>query len=151
MKKDKIKIIIELIIFICILCTITFVYYFGGKDIQVEKDGEVNIIKITDDNFEEEVLNSEKPVILEFSSNSCPPCITMLSTMINIAKNNEDIKVGSVNSEDNTSNLLKEYNIEAFPTIIIFKNGEIQKVFLGVTSEEAIMNEIEEWRNINES
>lgn len=151
MTKDKIKLIIEIIIFICILCAITFVYYFGGKETETEEEGEVKIVKITDDNFDEEVLNSEKPVILEFSSNSCPPCITMLSTMINIAKNNEDIKVASVNSEENSDNLLKEFNIEAYPTIIIFKDGEIKKTFLGVTSEETLLNEVEEWRDSNEN
>ena len=108
-----------------------------------EEAGEVGIVKVNDDNFEEEVLNSEKTVVLEFSSNSCPPCLTMIPTMINIAKNNEDIKVVNVNtSEENTSKVAEKYNIQAYPTIYIIKNGEVVKEFIGATSEENILKEL---------
>lgn len=142
MNKDKIKLIIEIAIFVIALFGITYIYYFGGKEIPDENDQtEVKMVKVTNDNFEEEILKSDKTVILEFSSNSCPPCITMISTMINIAKENDDIKVASVNSdEDNTSDILKEYNIEAYPTILIFEDGKLKKSFVGVTSEEDLLN-----------
>lgn len=140
MTKEKIKLIVEIILFICILVAITFLYYFGNKTLETEESSGVNLVKITDENFEEEVLDSEKPVILEFSSNSCPPCVTMVSTMVHIAKNNEDIKVASVNSDDsNTADLLDTYAIEAFPTILIFKDGEVVEEFVGVTSEETLL------------
>lgn len=144
MKNNKVKLLIEIAIFIGALGVITAIYYFDGNDIPEEEEvEEVGIVKINDDNLEKEVLKSEKTVILEFSSNSCPPCLTMIPTMINIAKNNKDIKVANINSsEDNTSKTLKKYNIEAFPTIIIFKNGEVAKQFVGATSEETIMREI---------
>lgn len=143
MKNNKVRLLIEIVLFIGALCIITFVYYFGGEGEQTEEgQEEVGIVEITDDNFEEEVLNSQVPVILEFSSNSCPPCLTMIPTMIDIAKNNKDIKVGSVNSESNTSQIIEDYNIEAYPTIIIFNNGEVQKVFIGVTSEDTILQEV---------
>ncbi|MCM1052944.1 MAG: thioredoxin family protein [Ruminococcus sp.] len=142
MDKNKIKLIIEIVLFIGVFSLITFAYYFSGNDIPEEEiESEVGIVKINDDNFEEEVLKSDKPVVLEFFSNSCPPCLTMIPTMINIAKNNEDIKVATINnSESNTSKVSETYGIEAFPTIIIFKNGEVAKVFVGATSEETIMS-----------
>lgn len=144
MNKDKIKLIIEIVLFIGALGGITFFYYFGDdKEPVEEKVSDVKLVKVTEDNFKEEVLKSEKSVVLEFSSNSCPPCITMISTMINIAKNNPDIKVASVNSdEDHTSKILEDYEISAFPTILIFKDGEVVKSFVGVTSEEAILKEV---------
>jgi len=143
MKKDKIKLIVEIVLFVGALCGITFFYYFGGDKVVEEETSDVKLVKVTEDNFKEEVLKSDKPVILEFSSNSCPPCITMISTMINIAKNNSDIKVASVNSdEDNTSKILEKYEINAFPTILIFKEGEVVKTFVGVTSEDALLKEI---------
>lgn len=144
MDKKKSKLIIEIVLFILALGIITFVYYFvGNETVDEEKMMEVGIIKITDENYEEEILNSDSPVLLEFFSNSCPPCLTMVPTMINIAKNNDDIKVASVNtSEENTKNITQKYNIEAYPTILIIKNGEVTKTFIGATSEKTIMNEL---------
>lgn len=136
MDKKKITLIIEIVLFVGALFALTFVYYFKGNDTETtEEEASVNIVKITDDNFEEEVLKSDKPVILEFFSNSCPPCLMMAPTMINIAKNHEDIKVATINSSDaDTAKTVKNFNIEAYPTIIIFKDGLSHKVFIGATS-----------------
>lgn len=143
MDKKKITLIIEIVLFICALGLITFIYYFSGKETETEEESNVNIIKITDENFESEVLKSDKPVILEFYSNMCPPCLTMVPTMINIAKNNEGIKVATANSSDSsTEKISKEYNIDATPTILIFKDGELKQTLVGATSEENIMKEI---------
>ncbi|MDE5539417.1 MAG: thioredoxin family protein [Bacilli bacterium] len=144
MDKKKIKLIIEIVLFVGALGALTFAYYFSGNDTpSMEEMAEVGIVKITDDNFEAEVKNADKPVILEFFSNSCPPCLTMIPTMINIAKNYDDVKVATVNSsEDDTKKIVEEYDISAYPTIIIFKDGSVQKAFMGATSEENIMKEI---------
>lgn len=144
MDKKKIKIIVEFTIFILALCAITFFYYF--KDSAENTDSElqeVGIIKVTDTNFQEEVLESDKPVVLEFSSNMCPPCLTMIPTLISLAKNNNDIKVAILNTnETEAKETASKYNIEATPTIFILKNGEIIKTFVGATSEEEILKEI---------
>ena len=59
-------------------------------------------------------------------------------------KNNENIKVVTINtSENNTSEVSKKYNVEATPTILIIENGEIQKTFIGVTSEKSIQDELD--------
>ena len=144
MDKKKTKLIIEVILFILALCAITFIYYFGTNSTQKEEDQlEVGIIKITDANFENEVLQSDKPVVLEFSSNMCPPCLTMVPTLISIAKNNKDIKVVTLNTnDDDAKKTAEEYEIEATPTIMILKNGIVVKTFIGATSEETIMNEL---------
>lgn len=143
-KNNKIKLIIEIVIFVGALCAITGFYYFGGNESVSEEDYEkVGIVKVNDDNFLEEVLKSDRPVILEFSSNSCPPCLTMIPTMIKIAKNNKDIKVVNVNiSDDNTSKIAKEYNIEAYPTIYVLRDGEVVEVFIGATNEENLLKVI---------
>lgn len=144
MDKKKIKIIVEFTIFILALCAITFFYYF--KDSAETTDSElqeVGIIKVTDTNFQEEVLESDKPVVLEFSSNMCPPCLTMIPTLISLAKNNNDIKVAILNTnETEAKETASKYNIEATPTIFILKNGEIIKTFVGATSKEEILKEI---------
>lgn len=144
MNKKKISIIVEVVIFLGILGIITFAYYYNSNIKKNEEEAEkVGIIKVTDENFDNEVLNSDKTVILEFSSNMCPPCLTMVPTLISIAKNNPDLKVVTMNtSDDDTKNTKEKYEIDATPTILIIKDGVVIKTFLGVTKEETIINEI---------
>lgn len=145
MDKKKISVIVEIIVFILVLGGITFFYYFGNNKKTEESTSEVGIIKVNDDNFDSEVLKSDKPVVVEFSSNMCPPCLTMIPTLINIAKNNKDVKVVTINtSDDDTKNVSKKYEIEATPTIMIIKNSEIIKTFTGATNESTIMQELRE-------
>lgn len=143
MDKKKLKLLLEIVGFILALCLITFFYYYSGDDSEsVNDESDVQMVKINDENFEEEVLNSQEVVVLEFYSNMCPPCLSMIPTMINIAKN-EDIKVATVNNSDsNTSSIVEKYNVEATPTILIFKDGEIIKSLVGAVSEDTIMKEI---------
>lgn len=144
MDKKKISVIVEVVIFILVLASITFFYYFSGNDNSAKEETKsVGIIDVNDENFEAEILNSEKVVVLEFSSNMCPPCLTMVPTLISIAKNNPDIKVATLNtSEDNARKTAEKYEVEATPTIMILKNGEVVKTFIGATSEDTIMAEI---------
>lgn len=146
MSKKKIRLIIEIVVFIAVLGTITFFYYFNNNDTDaINETSEVGIIKITDENFKEEVLNSDIPVILEFSSNMCPPCLTMIPTLISIAKNNNYVKVATINtSDDDTKKTSEEYFIDATPTIMIFQNGQVMETFIGATSEENIMSAIKQ-------
>lgn len=144
MDKKKIMVIVEILVFIAVLGGITFFYYFGGKEKTSEEEAsKVGIIKVNDENFETEVLKSEKVVVLEFSSNMCPPCLTMVPTLISIAKNNQDVKVVTLNtSDEDAKKTAEKYNVEATPTIMILKNGEIIKTFIGATNEDTIMAEI---------
>ena len=144
MDKKKISVIVEIVIFIAILGGITFFYYFGSNSKSTEEEASsVGIIKVNDENFKEEVLNSDKPVVLEFSSNMCPPCLTMVPTLISIAKNNLDIKVVTLNtSDDDAKKTAEKYEVEATPTIMILKDGEVVKTFVGATTEATIMQEL---------
>lgn len=144
MDKKKISVIVEVVVFILVLASITFFYYFSGKDNSAKEETKsVGIIDVNDENFEAEVLNSDKVVVLEFSSNMCPPCLTMVPTLISIAKNNPDIKVVTLNtSNDDAKKTAEKYEVEATPTIMILKDGEVVKTFIGATSEDTIMAEI---------
>ncbi|MDE5888692.1 MAG: thioredoxin family protein, partial [Bacilli bacterium] len=138
----KLKLIIEIVIFIVALCAITGIYYFSNtnKEKNEEEAANVGIIKVTDENFSTEILESDKPVILEFTSNSCPPCVSLLPTLINIAKNNKDIKVATMNIDAKESaNTISKYKIEATPTIMIIKDGQVTETILGATNEDKIM------------
>lgn len=140
----KIKLVIEIVIFVLVLGIIGAVYYYNVNKKEVIKEaGSVGIVKITDSNFEEEVLNSDKTVILDFSSNSCPPCVAMLTTLIDIAKNNQDVKVATINiDEEGTEDTVSKYKVSATPTIIIFKDGSDIKTLVGAVNEDKIMSEV---------
>lgn len=138
----KVKLILEIVVFIGILCAFTGFYYFSqNSNEKKEEAASVGIIKITDDNFEQEILNTKNQVILEFTSNSCPPCVAMLTTLIDIAKNNKDIKIGTVDMNDDLSvEIIKKYEISATPTIIVFENGKVKDTLVGAVNENQIMN-----------
>jgi len=152
--KKKIGLIIGIVLFIGVLIAITVVYNRGtGNQEELEEEAaNVGIIRVTDDNYEEEVLKSDKIVVMDFYENMCPPCTSMIPTIINISKSSDDVKVVMINmSEDNTSKLKKMYEVSASPTIVIVKDGETKGGFVGVTSEETIMDVIEKQReNKNE-
>ena len=101
----------------------------------------MNVLKITNKNFEEEVLNSDKPVIIDFYAEWCGPCKMMSPIIDSIAEENQELKVGKINV-DEAQELAVRYNIMSIPTIIIFKNGNEHKKIIGVTSKENILKEI---------
>ena len=123
------------------MCAITCIYYFNNNSKEEEEESvDVGIVSVTDDNFSKEVLNSNKPVVLEFTSKSCPPCVAMLTTLIDIAKNNNNIKVGTVDIDsDKSENLTTDYEVSATPTLIIFENGKVKNTLVGAVDEDKIM------------
>lgn len=96
----------------------------------------VNIFN--EENFESEVVNSEKTTIVDFYADWCGPCKIMSPVIDKIAEENaETIKVGKVNVDENQE-LAMKYNVMSIPTILVFKNGTILKTFVGVTTKEEI-------------
>jgi len=152
--KKKIGLIIGIVLFVGVLITITIVYNRGNGNQEelVEEAVNLGIVKVTDENFEEEVLNSDKIVVMDFYENLCPPCTSMIPTIINISKSSDNVKVVMINmSDDNTKKVTKEYEVSASPTIIILKDGKVKDGFVGATSEEKIMAAIEkQMENENE-
>ena len=99
----------------------------------------MSVLKITNDNFNEEVLNSNKTAIVDFYADWCGPCKMMSPIMDKIAEENETIKVGKLNV-DEAQDVAIKFNVMSIPTIIIFKNGAEYKRFVGVTSKSEILN-----------
>ena len=81
-------------------------------------------IKITRDNFEVEVLCSDKPVLLDFWASWCGPCRQVLPILDEIAAERSDIKVCKVNVDEEPE-LSERFDITTIPTLIVFKEGEI--------------------------
>lgn len=101
----------------------------------------MSVLKITNDNFEKEVLNSDKTTLLDFYADWCGPCKMMSPIVDKIAEENNNVKVGKLNV-DEAQDIAVKYNVMSIPTIIIFKNGKEEKRFVGVTSKDNILNAI---------
>lgn len=103
----------------------------------------MSVLKLSDENFEEEVLKADKPVIVDFYADWCGPCQMMSPVIDEIAEEKADaIKVGKVNV-DNNQKLAVKYGVMSIPTIVIIKNGRVQKTFVGVRSKSEILEAID--------
>ena len=97
------------------------------------------VYEFTDENFEEEVLKSEKTVLVDVFATWCGPCQMMSPIIDEIAEEMGDkIKVGKVDSDENPE-IADKYEIMSIPTIMIIKNGQVVKTFIGVTDKNKIL------------
>ena len=98
-----------------------------------------NTLEFTDQNFEAEVLKSDKPVLVDFWAAWCAPCRMMAPTVEGIA--NQYVgraKVGKVNVDENLA-VPTRYGIRGIPTLILFKDGQVQEQWVGATSKDTIV------------
>ena len=102
------------------------------------------VVVITDAEFDASVLQSEKPVIIDFWAEWCQPCKMLAPTVEEIAGEYEDkIKVGKLNVDDNPSTATK-YGIRGIPTLLFFKGGKVVQQVTGVKSKAEIKKIIDE-------
>jgi len=95
-----------------------------------------NILEFSDQNFEQEVLKSDKPVLVDFWATWCAPCRMIGPAVEAIAGEYAGrAKVGKLNVDENQS-VTSRYNIRSIPTLLIFKNGEIKEQLVGTTSKD---------------
>ena len=98
-----------------------------------------NVITVTSENFESEVLNSEKPVLVDFWASWCGPC-RMLSPIVDeIAEEVQTIKIGKVNV-DEQQDLAGKFGVMSIPTLIFFKNGQPVNKSVGAKSKAALLD-----------
>ncbi len=94
-----------------------------------------NVIEFTDQNFEQEVVKSEVPVLVDFWAEWCMPCRMLAPTIEKLAKEYEGkVKVGKLDTDANRDVSLK-FGISAIPTVILFKGGEVVQRFVGLRPE----------------
>ena len=97
-------------------------------------------ITLTKGNFEDEVLKSEIPVLVDFWASWCGPCKMLAPTVAQIAEEySGKIKVGKVNVDEEES-LSREYGIVSIPTVILFKNGKREKTSIGLVPKETLVS-----------
>ncbi len=104
-----------------------------------------NIKVFTDVNFEEEVLKSDRPVLVDFWAEWCAPCRMMAPAVDAVAREYaERAKVGKVNVDENQS-VTSRYNIRGIPTLLLFNRGQVQEQIKGATSKDAIVKMLEKY------
>lgn len=102
----------------------------------------MSVLKITSENFEQEVINSDKVIVVDFYADWCGPCKMMAPIIEEIAKELDGkANVGKINVDDN-QNLAVKYQVMSIPTIAIFKQGEVIQSFVGVTDKQEILDAV---------
>ena len=102
-----------------------------------------SVIKLDESNFDRELKQDDKPVIVDFWAEWCGPCKMIAPLLDEIAREKADaVKVAKVNVDENQSLSLK-YNIRAIPALLFFKNGQLRDQITGVTSKKDLLNRIE--------
>lgn len=94
--------------------------------------------KVTRDSFEESVLKSDKPVLVDFYADWCGPCKMLSPVVEQIAEESDAYRVCKVNV-DEAMDIAAEYGVVSIPTLVVFQNGEVSARTVGVQSKQAIL------------
>ncbi|MBI4165677.1 MAG: thioredoxin [Acidobacteria bacterium] len=102
-----------------------------------------HVVTFTDENFETEVLKSDKPVLVDFWAEWCSPCRMMAPTVDALAKEYAGrVKFGKMNVDDSPSTPPR-YQVRGIPTLLIFKDGLVADQYVGVTSKDTVVKMLE--------
>lgn len=97
----------------------------------------MSVIKINKENFASEVLNSNKPVLLDFYADWCGPCRMVGPIVSEIANERNDVKVGKINVEEQPE-LAAQFQVMSIPMLAVIKNGKLENKVVGYRSKEQI-------------
>lgn len=99
----------------------------------------MSVLHITKENFEEQVLHSDKPVLLDFWASWCGPCRMVAPTIDEIAEERSDIKVGKINVDEQPE-LASAFQVMSIPTLVVIKNGKIANRTMGAQPKAQILS-----------
>jgi thioredoxin 1 len=102
-----------------------------------------NITDVTDNNFQAEVLEHEKPVLVDFWAPWCGPCRVIAPSLEEIADEQSDsLRIVKLNVDENQQTAA-QYGVMSIPTLIVFKNGEAAKTIVGALPKKRLVQELE--------
>ena len=98
-----------------------------------------NVIQVTDTNFDAEVLNSEQPVLVDFSAEWCPPCKAIEPVINDLASEYKGkVKVGKVDLTDGNQATGRRFGVQSIPTLLMFKKGQLVQKLIGAHAKKTI-------------
>ena len=98
----------------------------------------MSVVTITKDNFQKQVLESGKPVLLDFWAAWCGPCRMVSPVVDEIAEERPDIRVGKVNVDEQPE-LASQFGVMSIPTLVVMKDGEVEAQSVGAAPKEDIL------------
>jgi thioredoxin 1 len=103
----------------------------------------MTLVTITDDNFEEEVLKSDKPVLIDFWATWCGPCRIIAPIVEEMATEYEGkAKIGKLDVDSNQQTSIK-YGVRSIPTLLLFKGGELKETIIGAVPKTHLVDKLE--------
>ena len=108
-------------------------------------------IEITNDNFEDEVLKSDVPILVDFWAPWCQPCLMMAPALDELSEELEGkLKIGKLDTEvPENQTLAVTYQIQSIPNMKLFKDGKVIKTFIGLRPKETLKSELAEVINLS--
>lgn len=103
----------------------------------------MSVVTITKENFESEVKNETKPVLIDFWASWCMPCKMMSPVVDKLAEENINAKVCKVNVDEQPE-LAEQFQVMSIPTLLFFKEGEVAKKMVGVQDENDLRSVLQE-------
>jgi thioredoxin 1 len=101
-----------------------------------------SINDVTDGNFQAEVIEADKPVLVDFWAPWCGPCRVIAPSLEEIAEEKDDLRIVKLNVDDNQATAAR-YDVMSIPTLILFKNGEVAHKIIGALPKSRLVQELE--------
>ena len=105
----------------------------------------LNIVTLTAENFEQEVIKSPTPVLVDFWAEWCGPCKMIAPVLEDIAKEHAGkLQIAKLNVDDNP-NIARRYDVMSIPTLLLFTDGEVKKRLVGAKGKAQLLEELSEF------
>lgn len=120
------------------IATVCFIISITIKKPMPRRKSKMSVITVTKENFTDEVINSDKPVLLDFWASWCGPCMMMSPVVDEVAEENPDIKTGKINVDEQPE-LAQSFGVESIPMLAYIKDGKLADYSIGYVPKENVL------------